>query len=163
MSDSTQPEPPEWLRGWKPEKAKKGKNAGSGSRWVAGMASPNPAGRPKGIVDRRMQIAQRMFDSADGIIDAMVVQALEGDTSAASLILARVLPSLRAQSERVQFDFDASAPISQQVEQVLQAVSEGALSPDLGKQIIEAAQSLAAIRAAEYLEARIITLEQRQV
>lgn len=46
---------------------------------------------------------------------------------------------------------------------MLAAVAAGVLAPDVGKQIIEAVQSLSAIRATEDLEQRIIILEQRQV
>ncbi|MBO9712180.1 MAG: hypothetical protein J7495_04640 [Sphingomonas sp.] len=110
-----------------------------------------------------MQVAQRLFEDAEGIVDAMVAKALEGDTGAAGLILSRVLPSLRAQSEKVQFEFDASAPISRQAEMILEAIASGALAPDVGKQILEAVNSLATIRAVEDIEARIVILEQKQM
>jgi len=109
-----------------------------------------------------MQVAQRMFDDANGIVDAMVEKALEGDTGAAGLILSRVLPALRSQSERVNFEFDASAPVARQVEQVLAAIASGAVAPDVGKQIIEAIGALSAIRATEELEARLAALEARR-
>ncbi|WP_294054910.1 DUF5681 domain-containing protein [Sphingomonas sp.] len=165
MSEA-QPETPDWLANWQkqppPPKAQKTRGVGNPS-WRPGMPSPNPAGRPKGIVDRRMQVAQRLFEDAEGIVDAMVAKALEGDTGAAGLILSRVLPSLRAQSEKVQFEFDASAPISRQAEMILEAIASGALAPDVGKQILEAVNSLATIRAVEDIEARIVILEQKQM
>lgn len=155
--------PPPWMEGWQPAPAPPPKRAKSGNpRWTPGCKSPNPSGRPKGIVDRRMQIAQRMFDDAGGIVNAMVEKALEGDTSAAGLILSRVLPALRAQSEKVTFDFDARAPVARQVEQVLDAIAAGAVAPDVGRQIIEAVAALSAIRATEELEARLAALEARQ-
>ena len=110
-----------------------------------------------------MQIAQRMFNDADSIVDAMVEKALRGDTGAAGLILSRVLPALRSQSEKVSFAFDATAPVARQVEQVLAAVAAGAVAPDVGKQIIEAVGALSAIRATEELEARLAALEARQL
>jgi hypothetical protein len=102
-----------------------------------------------------------MFDDAGGIVDAMVEKALEGDTGAAGLILSRVLPALRSQAERVSFEFDATAPVARQVEQVLAAIASGAVAPDVGKQIIEAIGALSAIRATEELAARIEALEAR--
>lgn len=102
---------------------------------------------------------QRMMDDADGVVDAVVAKALEGDTGAASLILSRLVPALKAQSEKVQFNFDASAPVSEQVEAVLTSISDGIVAPDVGKQIIEAIGALAQVRATEELEARIAALE----
>ena len=131
-------------------------------KWVPGMPSPNPAGRPKGATSKSILI-ERMLVDADDIVDAVVAKALEGDTGAASLILSRVLPALKTQTEKVQFDFDTAAPVSQQVEAVLGAVSRGIIAPDVGKQIIDGIASLAQIRAAEDLEARIIALEEARV
>ena len=131
--------------------------------WYAGMPSPNPAGRPRGITDRKAKLAQRMLADADGIVAVLIAQALEGDTGAASLVLSRVLPALRNQTEKVQFAFDPSAPVARQIEQVLAAMAEGAVSPDVGRQIIDAIGTLSNARAVEDLEARIITLEAREV
>lgn len=126
--------------------------------WYPGMKSPNPAGRPKGSTPQT-KLIQRMLEDADGIVDAVVVKALEGDTGAASLILSRVIPALKAQSEKIEFDFDATAPVSGQVEMVLTAISSGQVAPDVGRQIIEAINSLSQIRATEELETRIAALE----
>ncbi len=123
------------------------------------MKSPNPAGRPRGIVDRRVKLNQQMMADAENIVSALIDKALEGDTGAASLILSRVLPSLRSQAERVTFDFDATASVVSQVEQVLAAIAGGAVAPDVGRQIIEAVGSLSAIRATEELETRLAALE----
>lgn len=128
--------------------------------WYPGMKSPNPAGRPKGSTPHT-KLMQRMLDDADGVVDAVVAKALEGDTGAASLILSRLVPALKAQSEKVQFNFDASAPVSEQVEAVLASISDGVVAPDVGKQIIEAIGALAQVRATEELEARIAALEEK--
>ena len=132
-------------------------------QWKKGMPSPNPKGRPPGISDKRAKLAQRMLDDANGIVDAMIGKALDGDTGAAGLILGRILPALRSQTEKVTFQFDATAPTILQVEQVLRAVSEGKVAPDVGKQIIEAIGALSAVRAVDDLEERIITLEAKQI
>tara|TARA_R110002124_G_scaffold287337_2_gene473376 strand:+ start:1768 stop:2220 length:453 start_codon:yes stop_codon:yes gene_type:complete len=130
--------------------------------WYKGMpVSPHPAGRPKGL-STTTKLMQRMMEDADGVVDAIVAKALEGDTGAASLIISRILPTIRNQTEKVQFDFDAAAPIALQVEQVLSAISRGEVAADVGKQIIDAIGALAQVRAAEELEERISKLEERQ-
>jgi Asp-tRNA(Asn)/Glu-tRNA(Gln) amidotransferase B subunit len=102
-----------------------------------------------------------MLDEMRNIVAVLVGKALEGDTNAASLVLSRVLPSLKAQAEKVQFDFDATATISEQVAQVLDAIAAGAIAPDVGRVIIESVKALSDVRAAELLEARIAALEER--
>lgn len=159
-----QTDKPAWLEGWQPAapspEPKHGKPGNPA--WVKGMRSPNPAGRPTGATPQT-RLMQRMLEDADGIVDAIVTKALEGDTGAASLIMSRVIPALKAQSEKVTFDFDASLPVSRQVEQVLNAIASGAVAPDVGKQIVEAIGTLSAVRATEELEQRIILLEAKAV
>ncbi len=105
---------------------------------------------------------QRMLNDADGIVDAIIAKALGGDPASASLILSRVLPALKAQSEKVTFDFDSAAPIARQAEMVLSAVATGIVAPDVAKQILESIAALASVRATEELESRLAALEARR-
>lgn len=104
-----------------------------------------------------------MLEEMRNIVAVLVGKALEGDTGAAALVLSRVMPSLRAQAEKVNFKFDANAPISEQVAAVLDGIASGLLAPDVGRLIIESIKALADVRATEELEQRIITLEARQI
>ncbi len=90
----------------------------------------------------------------------LVAKALEGDTNAASIVLSKIIPSLKAQSERTQFNLNTSAPASEQVAQVLDAIAAGAVAPDVGKLIIDSIKALAEIRTTEELDARITALEE---
>ena len=131
--------------------------------WERGGPSPNPSGRPKGIVDKRTRVSQALLDDAPAVARVVVDAALEGDMQAASLVLSRIAPVLRGQMEKVAFEFDATAPVTRQVEQVLAAVARGQVAPDVGKQIIDAVQALSTIRATEELEARLAALEQKEL
>ncbi|WP_202192008.1 DUF5681 domain-containing protein [Sphingomonas sp. MM-1] len=124
--------------------------------------SGNPAGRPPGRPDKRLLATQQMLDEMRNIVAVLVGKALEGDSNAAAIVLSKVLPSVKAQAEKVNFEFDATAPISDQVAQVLDAVAAGAVAPDVGRLIIDSIKSLADVRASEELEARIATLEEKQ-
>jgi hypothetical protein len=126
------------------------------------MKSPNPNGRPRGIVDKRTKVTQVLMDDAPAIARVVIDAALAGDVQAAGLVLSRVAPVLRAQTERVEFEFDATAPVTRQVEAVLQAIADGKVAPDVGKQIIEAIGSLSAVRAVDELEKRLAALEEKQ-
>ena len=74
-------------------------------------------------------------------------------------MLSKVLPSVKALAEKVNFSFSSDAPISEQVAQVLDAIAAGAVAPDVGRLIIDSIKSLADVRATEQLEARIEALE----
>ena len=149
---------PDWLKGFKPDTSPP---PGS-PKWQKGMPSPNKAGRPRGVLDRRTKVTQALMDDAPKIARVVIDAALAGDVQAAGLVLSRVAPTLRAQTERVEFDFDATAPVAQQVEAVLQAIADAKVSPDVGKQIIEAIGALSAVRAVDELEKRLQALEDKQ-
>lgn len=155
--------PPPWGTDWKPvpptpltEKPVRGPGNPS---WVAGGPSPNPAGRPKGLPDKRLLATQQMLDEMRNIVAVLVGKALEGDTNAASIVLAKVMPSVKAQMEKVEFDLNTDAPISEQVASVLDALASGILAPDVARLIIDSIARLADVRATEELEARIVALE----
>ena len=133
------------------------------SKWVPGMKSPNPAGRPKGIIDKRQKLQAAFADDAVAIAKVVVAQALEGDMQAAGIALARLMAPLRAQSERVEFELSPDLPLSEQANQILVAVSEGKLDAETARTLIGCIQSVAGIRAVEDLEARLVVLEMKQV
>ena len=107
-----------------------------------------------------MLATEQMLDEMRNIVAVLVGKALEGDTNAASIVLAKTLPSIKAQAEKVQFEFDATAPISEQVAQVLDAVAAGAVAPDVGRLIIDSIARLGDAKMQETLEARIEALEE---
>lgn len=123
------------------------------------MPSPNPAGRPPGIRERKAKVMENLLDNVNGILDKMVEAALAGDAAAAAVVVNRVIPTLRPQSEKVEFVLNADELISKQIEQVLSAVAKGEVAPDVGKRIVEMVQALGNVRAVEELEQRIIKLE----
>jgi hypothetical protein len=138
-------------------------NATPPAKWVPGMKSPNPAGRPKGIVDRRQKLQAAFADDAPAIARVVVAAALEGDMQAANIALARVAPPLRAQAERVEFELSPDRPLSEQAAQILLAVSEGKLDAETARTLIGCIESVGRVRAVEDLESRIIILEAKQV
>lgn len=147
---------PDWMDNWQPDSdAPKAGNP----NWSKGMKSPNPKGRPRGVVDKRHKVTKMLEDDADKVVRVVIDAALEGDVSAASLVLSRIAPALKVQAEKVNFNFDPEASMAEQVEQVLLAISQGDVSPDTGKQIIECIASLSGIKAVEELEQRLAALE----
>lgn len=131
--------------------------------WERNGPSPNPRGRPPGILDRRQKLQKAFADDAVAIAKVVIEAAKGGDMQAASIALARLAAPLRAQSERVEFELDPHRPLSEQANQILQAVADGKVDPDTGKTLIGCIQSVAGIRAVEELEGRIILLEAKAV
>ena len=150
-------EQPEWLKNYSPAP---GPTRGN-PNWVKGGPSPNPSGRKADFGVARTKITKLLLDNAGGILEKQIEKALEGDSSAAQLVLSRVIAPLKSDSGRVKFDFDASLPISAQVEKVLAAVAAGQVSPEVGQQIVAAIGTLSSVRATEELEQRIRILLQR--
>lgn len=132
------------------------------NHWTPGMKSPNPKGRPPGP-SKQQALLRRMLDEGEEVLDAVLEKAKQGDPASAGLVLSRILPVLKAQGEKVKFHLDPSLPLAAQVEQVLAAIADGQIAPDVGRQIIEAIGTLGNIRALEDLEARIVTLEGKAV
>jgi hypothetical protein len=150
MTDDTQPD---WMKGYAPTPSP------ASGRWEKGMPSPNPRGRPKGIIDKRSRITKALDDDATAIVRVVIDAALEGDMQACGMVLARIAPTLKPQAERVAFDLDPTAPVAQQIESVLAAVASGTLAPDVGQVIIASLGRLADARAVAELEGRIAKLE----
>ncbi len=121
--------------------------------------SGNPRGRPPGRPDKRLLATQAALDEMKNIVGMLVGRALEGDVNAASIVLAKVLPSVKAHATPVEFDYDATAPISEQVSAVIEGISQGHVPPDVGRLVIESIKALADVRATEELAARIEALE----
>ncbi|AZQ69211.1 hypothetical protein EF888_19980 [Silicimonas algicola] len=127
------------------------------------MPSPNPKGRPRGIIDKRQRLQKIFSDKGEALVQTAVDAALAGDMQALSMSLARLAPPLKSTGERVEFDLDTELPLSGQANQILLAVSEGKLDVDTGRALIACINSVAGIRAVEELEERIIVLEAKAI
>jgi Family of unknown function (DUF5681) len=132
-------------------------------RWTPGMKSPNPSGRPPGILDKRSRVTKALMEDAPAIARVVIDKALEGDMQAAGLVLARVAPAIKQQAEKVEFDLSPDRPLGEQAQQILQAVAAGQVDPETGRTLITCIQSVAGIQAIENLERRIIMLEAKQI
>lgn len=155
----TTPETPDWLQKHRSKQTPPDKPKRGNPKWEPGMPSPNPAGRPKGVVDKRARLMHALASKADDVLHVVIDAALEGDIQAAGLVLARIVPVLKAQAERVTFEFDAKGSLVEQVQAVLQAVADGHVPPDVAHQIIGTIGSLSGIKMVEQLEERLNRLE----
>lgn len=124
--------------------------------WKPGQ-SGNPAGRPKGVSEVgkiRAAIAARVPE----ILKKLIEQALDGDTSAARLLLERAIAPLKS-IEPTQPITLPDGNLTDQGRAVLCAVASGELAPGQGSQLITAIGALARVAEIDELSARITALE----
>jgi len=159
---------PAWLTNWEGQKDSPAPPAipdakqGPDGRFLPGK-SGNPKGRRPGIIDKRTRITQALAEDAQKIVDVVVGAAMEGDMQAATIVLSRIAPPLKAAAEKVQFEYRTDVPLSEQAEAVMKACGDGLVDPETAKMLISCIQSVAGIRAVEDLEQRIIQLEAKQI
>lgn len=121
--------------------------------------SGNPAGRKPGegkIAKLRAEISLHV----PAIIAKLAEKALEGDTSAARLLLERAIPPSKPTEEATAFDLP-SGSLTDQGKAVLDAVSRGELATGQGSALLSALGNLAKLVELDEMDKRLRALEQR--
>ena len=129
-------------------------------RWKPGE-SGNPAGRKPGtgeVAKIRAAIGERVPE----LLDKLMAQALEGDTSAARLLLERAVAPLKA-AEQPQALTLPDGTLTEQGRAVLASVASGELAPGQGAALLGAIGTLARVTELDELSARITALENAHV
>lgn len=112
--------------------------------------SGNPAGRPKGVRNKRSLIAEAFEQQGSAVAQRVLDAALDGDLGACSLVLARLEPPLRPRAERVAITgFDPTAPVDVQAKAVIVSVMTGETDPDTGKFLLDALSAYVGLRDLE--------------
>lgn len=130
----------------------------AGHGWKKGQ-SGNPAGRPRGsgeVSKLRAAIADRVPE----LLAKLMTQALEGDTSAARLLLERAVAPLKA-TEQPQAVNLAGDSLTDQGRAVLASVAAGELAPGQGAALLSGIATLARVSEIDELAARVAALEQK--
>jgi hypothetical protein len=98
-------------------------------------SSGNPAGRPKGsgYAHLRAQIAA----AAPEIVNTLIEAAKAGDSRAARLLLERVVPPLKAESDTLELD-NVPSYLSDQLGVVITAMLAGQVPPSQAREAITA-------------------------
>jgi hypothetical protein len=102
----------------------------------------------KGTKQRRSILLQELEKDGSALACAIKASALMGDTSAMSLWLTRLEPAVRVRGEMIEMDFDVNAPLADQLKKVLQAITNGEISVDVGSAMINNIEKLANIQNA---------------
>lgn len=131
------------------------------SRFKTGQ-SGNPKGRPRKGTATAEALRAKLADRAGEVLDTVVEAALAGDLQAARLVLERIVPPLRAQSQPVELlGLAHCQTLTERATAILAAVGAGELAADTGAQLLGALGTVAKIRETDELEARIRALEAR--
>ena len=132
----------------------------TGKLWQKGQ-SGNPKGRPKGVPTKIVELRKAIADDVPGILKRMSEMALLGDVQAARLLLERCIPPLKAIEQSIALSLP-NGTLTDQGRAILTAVSNGAIPPTQGSQLITALGTLARVAEIDELTARITILEQKQ-
>ena len=120
----------------------------SDGRFKPGV-SGNPRGRPRGIVEKRARVTNALLRDAAKIAEVVSAAAQGGDMTAAALVLARSVPALKPEGSLVQFERDTTAALAKQLEQVTQAVADGRLTMEQGREFADMIRQLAEVKKLE--------------
>ena len=96
--------------------------------WKAGE-SGNQSGRPVGIRDRRVALADRILERGPELVEKLLERALAGEPLALKLCIERLLPKFRDSSERRPIAIDGET-VEAAGRSVLALAAAGELSPD---------------------------------
>ncbi len=125
--------------------------------WQPGETG-NPRGRPpKGTATAD---ALRASIKSAEVLNTVQDLALSGDMTACRILLERVLPPLKATD--LPTPITMPSDLTNAATAVLEAVAAGTLSPDQGQAMASVLASLARVKEATELEARIAGLEQKR-
>jgi hypothetical protein len=123
-------------------------------------ASGNPAGRPKGIKDKRHRYSEAIEAMIPKVLDSVFQKAIAGDMTAAKMLLDRTLPTKRPEQERVQIPIKENTALN--ARDVLKSVFDGDVSPDVGASLLNALTGVLKAIEVENLARRIDALEGRK-
>lgn len=119
----------------------------------------NPAGRPKGIPDRRTALRSLLQPNSEALIQKAVELALEGDQAALRMCLDRICPTMKATAEPIKSGLPTTGKLSDQAAAIYKAVANGEIGTDEAGALIQVLQGQARIIEASELSARIEALE----
>lgn len=124
--------------------------------------SGNPRGRGVGVRNKKNLVVAEFAKEGSAVARVVLDKAKSGDMSAAAIVLQRLAPPLRAAAEKVVFELDQTKPLAEQATEILKAVSQGIIDPDVGAMLIGCLDRVGNLKTIEDLEARLSVVEERQ-
>lgn len=122
----------------------------------------NPAGRPRGVPDRRTAYRQLIESRMPELVEKCVMLALRGDMQALRLCIERVLPLPKADDGVVDLGEPLTGSPSEQAALILRSVGEGRLGPATAATLMNAVAAQARVMEFDELRRRLEALEQKR-
>jgi hypothetical protein len=119
--------------------------------------SGNPAGRPRGVPDRRQAIRDLLMPDAPELVSRAVQMALEGDQILLKACLDKLIPNARSRSE---VEFQNEGGVVSSGRSILQQVSAGGFSLEEGRAALELLAIQGRLEEQAELATRVAILEE---
>ena len=119
--------------------------------------SGNPSGRPSGS-GMQTRLRRALGDRFDQLVEVVVTKALDGDMTAANLLLTRLVPVLRPVQEPHPFPMTGET-LTDKAHSVLDAVADGVLSAVDGKLLLDGLSGVVRVQDAEQLAKQLEQIE----
>ncbi|MGM0784857.1 MAG: DUF5681 domain-containing protein [Pseudomonadota bacterium] len=128
-------------------------------RWIKGQSSPNPSGRP---TSANTELRRQLAAQGASVVEKVVQAAINGDMTAAKLVLDRITPPLKPTAAPVAVSLPDDAGLAGTARAFVDAAAEGKLPPDVAGQLVTAVAALARVVEIDDLERRLAALEDAQ-
>ena len=125
--------------------------------------SGNPAGRPQGSRNKTLIVLDQIAEgAAPKLLDQVIQSAMGGDAHAARLVLDRAWPARKGRPVRLTLPkVTDGASLTAAAASVVEAVTDGSISPDEGVAISSILESQRRMIETADLERRIAEIETR--
>lgn len=120
--------------------------------------SGNPAGRPRGS-GKSVALRKAIEKNVPAIVAAMTTKALEGDATAARLLLERVVPALRPVTAPVAIAGMDTGTLSDRGNIVLAGIASGLIAPDQAQSLMASLSGLCRVIETDEILKRLEALE----
>lgn len=127
------------------------------SKFTSGT-SGNPKGRPKNKT-APILLRKAISDAMPGIIQSLIDAALNGDIGAATTLLNRCVPTLKAEAQTITLSLKDTLP--EQGNEIIQATMMGKIAPDIGSQLITALSNQGKLVELQELADRLQRIEKQ--
>jgi hypothetical protein len=124
--------------------------------------SGNPAGKPRGVVDKRSKVRRMLEEHSQEMVDIVLDMARERDPTALKLIFERISPKPKSDRANLGFDIDKikdNKDLMGVIEKLMISAVAGDLPDDQGKTIASLTKTMSELHKLGELEDRIKALE----
>ena len=120
--------------------------------------SGNPRGRPKNQT-APLRLKKAISDAMPEIIQSLIDAALSGDMQAATTLLNRCVPALKAEGQAITLSVKETLP--EQGNEIIKATMGGEIPPDIGSQLITALSNQGRLVELQELAERLSRIEKK--